>query len=106
MYIIGWSNSTGDAEYGMRIWEESGFGTINASFYTDPQVETLLTQASKEMDREKRKQLYWKAQEITTAANTRLVYRTTEYITLASGKVKGIYYTPGEILLPETLTIE
>ena len=106
MYILGWSNSTGDAEYSMRIWSESGFGTINGSFYSTPEMETLLDQGSKEMDREKRLKIYWKAQEVATNSHARLIYRTTDYVSLASAKVKGIYFTPGEILLPETLTIE
>ena len=106
LYIMGWSNSSGDADVSLKIWSKEGIGNSNGSYYINPKVEELLAQAAQEMDIEKRKQLYWQVQEITTAAHVRFVTRTTEYVTLSSKKVKGVLYTPAEYLIVDNITME
>lgn len=107
LYIMGWSNSSGDPDASLGpVWSKIGFGNSNGSYYTNPEVEELFAQAAKEMDREKRKEMYWKIQEITTAAEVRFVTRVNEYVSLANKNVKGIAYTPAEILLMDNLIIE
>lgn len=106
MYIVGWSNSSGDAGAGLINWTEAGFGNSNGSYYTNSEVEALMVQAASEMDVEKRKELYWKVQEITSQASVRFVLRSAQYVSLTGKNVKNVVYNPTEILLPENIVIE
>ena len=106
LYIMGWSNSSGDAGASLINWTQEGFGNSNGSFYTNPEVEELMRLAAQEMDPVKREQLYWKVQEITTADEVRFVSRVNVYVSLANKNVEGIAYTPTEILIVDNLVIK
>lgn len=66
MFILGWVSVTGDADYGLDPLFNSANqgGAGNRSFYSNPQVDKLLTDAKNSTDPEKRKEYYYEAQEI------------------------------------------
>lgn len=64
MFILGWVSVTGDADYGLyALLHSSTFGGAgNRSFYSNPKVDELLTQARNSVDQEERKELYKQVQ--------------------------------------------
>lgn len=91
MFILGWSNPTGDADYGMYgLFHSSQFGTAgNRSFYANEKVDQLLDNARVEADENKRLALYKEAQQtlIDDAAVGFLVH--SEYLIGVNNNVKG-----------------
>lgn len=67
MYIIGWSPSTGDADWGIRpllASESMPPMSYNICYYENPEVDQLLKDAISTADDEKRAECYEKAQDI------------------------------------------
>ena len=91
MFILGWSNPTGDADYGMyALFHSSQFGTAgNRSFYKNEKVDQLLDDGRKESDDAKRLEMYKEAQQlIIDDAPVGFVHHA-EYLIGVSDKVKG-----------------
>ena len=91
MFILGWSNPTGDADYGMyALFHSSQHGDPgNRSFYTNAEVDKLLDQGRREPKQEERIKIYNKVQEhlINDAPMAYVIH--TEYLTGVSNKVRG-----------------
>lgn len=91
MFILGWSNPTGDADYGMyALFHSAQKGSPgNRSFYENKEVDKLLDEGRRESDPEKRIEIYNKVQEhlIEDAPMVYLIH--TEYLTGVSNKIKG-----------------
>ena len=66
MFILGWTTVTGDADYGLyQLYHSSQQGGAgNRTFYNNPEVDELLDAGRVELDREKRLDIYQKAQNI------------------------------------------
>lgn len=66
LYMMGWSNSSGDADYGMTPMLHGSMigGPGNRSFYDNPQLNALLDAGKVELNPEKRKEIYAEAQQI------------------------------------------
>lgn len=66
MFLLGWTTVTRDADYGIAALtsSETQGGAGNRSFYSNPELDKLLKAGKVEMDPEKRKEIYKKAQEI------------------------------------------
>ncbi|MCG7346466.1 glutathione ABC transporter substrate-binding protein [Sporosarcina sp. ACRSL] len=91
MFILGWSNPTGDADYGLyALFHSSQQGSPgNRSFYTNPEVDKLLEQGRRESDPDERIKIYNKVQEhlIEDAPMAYLIH--TEYLTGVSNQIRG-----------------
>ncbi|WP_339251567.1 glutathione ABC transporter substrate-binding protein [Sporosarcina sp. FSL W8-0480] len=91
MFILGWSNPTGDADYGMyALFHSSQKGNPgNRSFYENSEVDKLLEQGRRESDPDERIKIYNKIQEhlIEDAPMAYLIH--TEYLTGVSNKIRG-----------------
>lgn len=66
IYTMGWSNSSGDADYGLSAMLHSSMvgSQGNRSFFRNDKFDSLLENGKIELDDEKRKLIYEKAQEI------------------------------------------
>ncbi|MGL6099160.1 MAG: ABC transporter substrate-binding protein, partial [Fusobacteriaceae bacterium] len=66
LFMLGWSNSSGDADYGMgSMLHSSMMGSSgNRSFFNNPQFDALLDSGKVELDTVKRAELYAEAQDI------------------------------------------
>ena len=66
MYLLGWTTVTRDPDYGIAelTSTETQGNAGNRSFYSNPELDKLLKAGKVEMDPEKRKEIYKKAQEI------------------------------------------
>lgn len=64
MYIGGWGNATGDADYNQfNVFHSSAIGEIgNYSFYGNPETDKLIEEGRREKDQQKRKAIYARAQ--------------------------------------------
>ncbi|WP_252502145.1 glutathione ABC transporter substrate-binding protein [Sporosarcina sp. Marseille-Q4943] len=91
MFILGWSNPTGDADYGLyALFHSSQHGSPgNRSFYGNPEVDKLLEEGRRESDPDERIKIYNKVQEhlIEDAPMAYLIH--TEYLTGVSNKIRG-----------------
>ncbi len=99
LYILGWSNQTGDSDYALTpMMTQSGIDSNeNYSFYATPEATSLLNAARREMDPEKRKQFYWQAQELGRNDVVRIVTRVSEYVAISRKNVKDFYYNPSNV---------
>ncbi|MBS4206508.1 glutathione ABC transporter substrate-binding protein [Bacillus sp. FJAT-50079] len=91
MYILGWSNPTGDADYGLyALFHSSQKGNPgNRSFYENPEVDKLLDEGRREADPEKRFEMYNKVQEYLVEDAPMVFIHHQEYLTGVSNKITG-----------------
>lgn len=91
MFILGWSNSTGDADYGVyALFHSSQHGDPgNRSFYSNADVDALLDKARREADPTARAAIYKDAlQKISDDSPMAFVLHPS-YLTGVSDKVSG-----------------
>ena len=91
MYILGWSNPTGDADYGMyALFHSSQKGNPgNRSFYDNPEVDKLLDEGRREADPAKRFEFYNQVQEHLVEDAPMVFIHHQEYLTGISNKIDG-----------------
>lgn len=91
MFILGWSNPTGDADYGMyALFHSSQKGDPgNRSFYDNPEVDKLLEAGRREANPDERLSIYNKIQEHLINDAPMVYVHHQEYLNGVSNKVKG-----------------
>lgn len=91
MFILGWSNPTGDADYGMyALFHSSQKGNPgNRSFYENPEVDELLDQGRRETDPAAREAIYAEVAQLLTDDAPMAFLLHTEYLTGISDNVQG-----------------
>ncbi|ANE48642.1 ABC transporter substrate-binding protein [Paenibacillus swuensis] len=107
MFISGWGNATGDADYNQyNLFHSSSAGLPgNHSFYNNPEVDKLIEDGRKEKDADKRKILYEQAQQIELNEVPLYPFRSSENLVAISKNVEGLWISPsgyvelGEIVL-------
>ncbi|WP_028856445.1 ABC transporter substrate-binding protein [Psychrilyobacter atlanticus] len=100
LYLMGWSNSSGDADYGFTPMLHSSMkgNAGNRSFFENSEFDALLEAAKIELDEGKRKVLYAKVQDIM---NEEVPIYPTNF-SAASGGVNNqiVGYVQSELNLP------
>lgn len=91
MFILGWSNPTGDADYGMyALFHSSQHGEPgNRSFYNNSEVDKLLDEGRRETDPDKRVDLYKKAQDEIAKDAPMVFIHHQEYLLGISNSIEG-----------------
>ena len=91
MFILGWSNPTGDADYGMyALFHSTQKGDPgNRSFYENAEVDKLLDEGRRESDPDARIDLYNKVQEHLIEDAPMVYIHHQEYLVGISNKVEG-----------------
>lgn len=91
MFILGWSNPTGDADYGMyALFHSSQKGDPgNRSFYENPEVDKLLDEGRQETDPDARTEIYNKVQEHLIEDAPMIYIHHQEYLTGLANGVEG-----------------
>lgn len=108
LFISGWGNATGDADYNQyNLFHTKSHGAPgNHSFYSNPEVDKLIEEGRKEKDEEKRKQIYEKAQQLEMDEVAVVPYRFAENLAAIEKGVEGVWISPAghieidEITLP------
>lgn len=96
MYIGGWGNATGDADYNQfNVFHSSAMGPVgNFSFYSKPEVDKLIEEGRREKDQEKRKAIYAKAQEIELNDAPLIPIRTISHLAVTKKNIEGLWMNP------------
>ncbi len=91
MFILGWSNPTGDADYGMyALFHSSQKGNPgNRSFYENAEVDELLEEGRREADTAKREEIYAEVAQLLTDDAPMAFLVHTEYLNGVSDNVTG-----------------
>lgn len=91
MFILGWSNATGDADYGMyALFHSSQKGNPgNRTFYENPEVDKLLDEGRREADPEKRIEIYNQIQEHLIEDAPMVYIHHQEYLLGVSNQITG-----------------
>lgn len=91
MFILGWSNPTGDADYGMyALFHSSQKGNPgNRSFYENADVDALLDQGRREADPAAREAIYAEVAQLLTDDAPMAFLLHTEYLTGVADTVQG-----------------
>lgn len=91
MFILGWSNATGDADYGTyALFHSSQKGAPgNRTFYENPEVDKLLEEGRRESDPEKRIEIYNQVQEYLIEDAPMVYIHHQEYLLGVSNKITG-----------------
>lgn len=91
IFIHGWSNATGDADYGMyALFHSSQKGDPgNRSFYDNPKVDELLDEGRRESDPDKRVEIYNEVQEFLIEDAPVIYIHHQEYLLGVSNQVTG-----------------
>ena len=91
MFILGWSNPTGDADYGMyALFHSTQKGTPgNRSFYENPEVDKLLNEGRRESNPDERINIYNAIQEHLIEDAPMVYIHHQEYLTGISNNITG-----------------
>jgi ABC-type transport system substrate-binding protein len=98
MHLLGWAPSFLDASMQMDQFQTSfhppnGLGT---SFYTNPKVTALIDRADRELDSDKREQLYCQASKIVWREAPWIFLWSQRFPIVHSSEVQGVSYLPNE----------
>lgn len=108
MFISGWGNATGDADYNQyNLFHSTSEGVPgNHSFYNNPKVDALIEAGRKEKDPEKRKEIYAEAQQIEMEEVPLLPFRSSENLAAIAKNVQGVYISPSGYIDVSQVTIQ
>ncbi|WP_164214913.1 glutathione ABC transporter substrate-binding protein [Virgibacillus sp. YIM 98842] len=108
MFILGWSNMTGDGDYNQYfLFHSDSVGTPgNRSFYVNEEVDALIDEARRETDPDKRVELYQEVQEIEVEEAPLAYLRHTEYIAAVHNSTEGFWMHPSRIMMLNDVVIE
>ncbi|MFC4711723.1 glutathione ABC transporter substrate-binding protein [Planococcus dechangensis] len=108
MFILGWSNPTGDADYGMyALFHSSQKGNPgNRSFYENEEVDTLLDEGRREADPELREEIYAEVAQLLTDDAPMAFLVHTEYLNGVSDNVSGFSIDTSGIYQLKDVSIE
>ncbi len=100
--MILWRYDWNDADVLMIYLSTDRIGRTNRSFYSNPELDALLVDAAREVDGQKRNQLYSRAQQILMAEVPWVpLYTPKDYIVLRN-TIQGVVVGPmGRLLLNE-----
>jgi peptide/nickel transport system substrate-binding protein len=108
MFVLGWSNMTGDADYNQYfLFHSEAVGNPgNRAFYKNPAVDKLINEGRQEIDPEKRKKIYTAAQKIEIEDAPMVYLRNNEYVAAIGKNVKGFWMHPSGLYMIDDVTIK
>lgn len=91
MFILGWSNSTGDPDNGISpLFHSDNIGdTGNRSFYNNPELDSILDEARQSTEESEREELYMEAQQILVDEAPAIFIRHGENLNAYGNHVEG-----------------
>lgn len=92
MFILGWSNSTGDPDNGISpLFHSDMVGAPgNRSFFENDELDALLDEGKRESDQDAREQLYVEAQQLLVDEAPAIFVRHSENLNAYNNNVEGI----------------
>jgi len=91
MFILGWSNSTGDPDNGIApLFHSDNIGADgNRSFYSNPELDSILDEARQSTEEAEREELYMQAQQILVDEAPAIFIRHGENLNAHNNNVEG-----------------
>jgi len=107
MFVLGWSNMTGDGDYNQYfVFHSDSHGAEgNRTFYENEKVDELIEKARKESDEDKRIELYSELQEIEKEDAPLIYVRHIEHVAATHKNVDGFSMHPSQIMILDDVTI-
>lgn len=108
MFISGWGNATGDADYNQyNLFHSASLGKGgNTTFYINPEVDKLIEQGRQEQDTEVRKQIYAKALQIEADEAPMVPIRNLEHVAAVGKNSKGFWISPSGYMMIKDVMIQ
>ncbi len=108
MYLLGWSPSTGDADWALRpLFHSANWSpNDNYSFYKNPKVDELIEAGMRTVDTEKRKEIYKEAQELIVEDAPWVTLYWMNNVTGYWNYVKGLKIIPLEMTFAHQAYVE
>lgn len=108
MFILGWSNMTGDADYNQFfLFHSDARGKMgNNTFFSNERVDELIDLGRKETDPTKRLAIYAEAQEIEMQEAPMIFLRNDERLAVISKDVQGFWIHPSGILMLQDVSLK
>ncbi|WP_163970231.1 glutathione ABC transporter substrate-binding protein [Oceanobacillus halotolerans] len=108
MFILGWSNSTGDGDQGLQpLFNSKNVGSSgNNSFIRNDEIDALLNEARKATNEEERLELYSEVQEKLVDLAPLIYLLHKEYLLGVRDEVKGLSQLPTKMLQLKEVYIE
>lgn len=108
MFISGWGNATGDADYNQyNLFHSASLGKGgNTTFYVNPEVDKLIEQGRQEQDTEVRKQIYAKALQIEADEAPMVPIRNLEHVAAVGKNIKGFWISPSGYMMIKDVMIQ
>jgi peptide/nickel transport system substrate-binding protein len=108
MFVLGWSNMSGDADYNQYFLfhSEAKGNPGNRSFYENKKVDELIDQGRQETDPDKRLALYEEAQKIEVKEAPMVFLRNDQRLVAVGKNVKGFWMHPSNIYMIDDVTIQ
>lgn len=100
MFILGWSNSTADADVGLNpLFHSENMGASGNQTFTDnEELDSLLDEARKTADESERIELYNQAQELLVEEAPMVYLMHKDFLLGVSDRVKNLSMTPTKML--------
>lgn len=108
MFILGWSNMTGDADYNQYfLFHSDAVGNPgNRTFYVNEKVDDLINLGRQETDPEKRLAIYKEAQQIQVEEAPSIFLRYDEDLVAVNKSVEGFWMHPAGIYMIDDVKIK
>lgn len=92
MFVLGWSNSTGDPDNGISpLFHSDMLGAPgNRSFFQNDELDALLDEGKRETDEDTREELYMEAQELLVEEAPAIFVRHSENLNAYQNNVDGL----------------
>ena len=92
MFILGWSNSTGDPDNGISpLFHSDMVGAPgNRSFFENDELDALLDEGKRESDQDAREEIYKEAQELLVEEAPAIFVRHSENLNAYQNSVEGL----------------
>lgn len=107
IFVSGWGNATGDADYNQyNLFHTQGGGAGNSFQYSNPELDRLLDAGRVETDPAKRLAIYAKAQELELRDALLVPIRNLENLAVISTDIQGFSISPAGYLMLDQVSLQ
>lgn len=107
IFVSGWGNATGDADYNQyNLFHTKGGGTGNSFMYSNAELDRLIDAGREENDLAKRKQIYARAQEMEMENAVLVPIRNQENLAAINKNIQGFSISPAGYLMIDEVSIQ
>ena len=107
IFVSGWGNATGDADYNQyNLFHTMGGGRGNSFMYSNRELDQLIEAGREETDTKKRLSIYAKAQELEMQEALIVPFRNLENLAAIHNSIEGFAMSPAGYLMLDKVMIK